>query len=294
MTLWQPLLVLTLVWGSAGQRPPAATAELVHVGATLETTSGVPVLEIDCATFELRVDDRPRPLRGCVNGAPVTIALLLDVSSSFEYQSSIPSLVDELAAGLRPEDRLGVGWFAAEIAPPATFTRDRQALSAAAERAADAADDVAGPSPLWDALTATIEALPAEPGRRAVVVVTDGRATGNQAPFAVAARGVVLAGVEVHVIGRPFIRAAPDRMAPEIELANRPAMLALASGGTASGVGQGFQDVKPRLRAILAGLQRSYTLSFAPDPRDNEIHRLDVRVHARGVVIRAPDRFGVR
>jgi Ca-activated chloride channel family protein len=273
---------------------------LVRIGVTLETTSGLPVLEIDCGRFEIRVEDRVQPLRGCRNGVPVTVALLFDVSASAPRTLTISSMIDELAARLRPVDRVGAGWFGPAVQPPTTFTRDRRALDAVAEAAAEAADDSArgagGPSPLWDALAATVEALRREPGRRAVVVVTDGRATGNNVRFPIAAREVVMSGVEMHVIGPTFANVPPERVATERDLMNRPAMIALATGGTATPLGRGSELVKPQLRAILEGLQRSYELTFAAAPggQGGDVRRLDVRVNAPGLVVRAPDRFGIR
>lgn len=289
------LIAVGLLAAGAPQRPAATSgaADLVRIGATLETTSGVPVLEIDCAKFEIHAGGKVLPLAGCERALPVTIALLFDASSSFSYEMSIRSLVSEISPALRPDDRLGIGWFASSIVAPARFTNERRTLDADAARAAEAADEPTGPSPLWDAVAAAVEALSTASGRRALIVVTDGRATGNQTPFPVTARQLVMSGVELHVIGRTFAGRASGIPPAYQDLVNRPAMLALASGGTATGAGMGFQAVKPQLRAILAGLQRSYTLAFAPDAREG-IHPLEVRVHVPGVVVRAADRFGVR
>ena len=266
----------------------------VRLGVTLSTTTDLPVYEVPCDTFEVLANGTPRQLVQCAAGGPVTLAVLLDVSTSFIYDLPIGSLMRDLPSKLRPDDRMAIGWFAGETVPATTFTRDRRLLNAAVDRAARAANAGAGPSPLWDALAATVAALAREPGRRAVIVLTDGQATGNATPFPLTAREVIMSGVELHAIGSPIPGPSGRGGSPERILATRLAGLARASGGTASWGGQRFAEVKPQLESILAGLQRSYLLGFTPEARDDQIHRLEVRIRLPGLILRAPDRYGAR
>ena len=56
--------------------------------------------------------------------------------------------------------------------------------AAVAQAAAGFADTIGGSSPLWDALDTAATALEGATGRRAIIVVTDGRSTANRIGFA--------------------------------------------------------------------------------------------------------------
>jgi VWFA-related protein len=103
---------------------------------------------------------------------PVTIVVMIDRSSSVE---KLFGVVQEAAAAfvanLLPADRARIGSFSGrvQIDPPA-FTSDKRELNVILNtRLQDA-----GPTPLWNATVAAIGAVSAEPGRRVVLIFTDG------------------------------------------------------------------------------------------------------------------------
>lgn len=115
------------------------------------------------------------------------IALLVDTSDSMTShvpfrkgdRTLLTHAAAALASGLRPEERAAVDSFGPRInvSPPVLGRGDLAA-------AADALNDrTGGASPLWDALDATVRSLDGASGPRAIVVVTDGRTTGNTLSF---------------------------------------------------------------------------------------------------------------
>jgi hypothetical protein len=274
-----------VVIAGTGQARPAVVAVNVW------TTSGLPVYEIDCNRFELRLGAADRRVMRCTPAPPLTIAVLFDVSGSFSTDIPIRSVVEEIAEQLRDGDRMSLGWFGGGTELPIEYTRDVAVLKAAAERAQRAAKAARGPSPLWDALAATVRTVVNQGGRTAAVVFTDARATGNQTAFGLSALEIVRSGVEIHAIGAPS--TFDDRNDVSDRLL-RLWSLARASGGTASRPGGTFQYVRPVLRTILGDLQRGFLLEFEAPPGDTGVQPLSVRIATPGFVVRAPDRFAAR
>jgi hypothetical protein len=291
--MMRPLIIaslVTLVFG-ASQSTRAA------VGVTVWTTSGLPVYDIDCRRFELRVGSALRPIARCSPAPPLTIALLFDASGSFPYDLSVKAIVEEVASRLREGDRLSVGWFGADTQLPDDYTRDASRLKTAADRADRAVKAAKGPSPLWDAVVATLAKLTPQPGRKALITFTDGWATGNRTAFGLSALEIVRSGVEIHAVGarvpgadnfEPFVD--PELRARQLRLWT----LARASGGTASLPGATFQYLKPTLQTIVDELQRGILLEFESLPTDTGVQPLSVRITTPGFIVRAPDRYAAR
>jgi hypothetical protein len=108
--------------------------------------------------------------------APPHIVLLVDTSDSMTshvpFRRGDRTLLTDAAAALA--DSFGP---AINVTPP-RLQRDEIA------RAADALNDgTGGASPLWDALDAAVRSLDGISGQRGVIVVTDGRTTGNTLAF---------------------------------------------------------------------------------------------------------------
>jgi hypothetical protein len=126
-----------------------------------------------------------RPRAQTTAPAGLTVVLLLDISASV---SRVPVVIDQRFAqafnafldGLKPADRAAVG-----VMTTAThfsrITGDRRTLSADARVLLQVPDgDRLGPSPLWDAIDAAVALVESDrAGRPAVVLVSDGKSSGN-------------------------------------------------------------------------------------------------------------------
>jgi hypothetical protein len=150
-----------------------------------------------------------------------------------------------------------------------------------------------GPSPLWDALVSAIDLVAAEQGLRAVMLWTDGRATGNRFGRADVTNRAVAAGVSVHVI--------VEHLPPSMSLwRTRPEpcaafeTLVVATGGSCLLNIRDQPKVEPpvqQARRVVNGLHRRYAIGFNGDRNDGRVHDVEVRVRQRDVVVRAPRRY---
>jgi len=118
--------------------------------------------------------------------SPIDVALLIDVSDSMTlgpYQRDV-ALVNDAAGALALRfargDTARIGAFGSQISiqPPVA---DPDALRLAASRLTNR---LGGSSPLWDAVAEAVKTIPGGPRRRGIIVITDGRATGNRLGFA--------------------------------------------------------------------------------------------------------------
>jgi hypothetical protein len=99
-----------------------------------------------------------------------------------------------------------------------------------------------GASPLWDALDGVVRSLDGASGRRAILVVTDGRATGNRLAFAEILLRLRQARVPVF-----FICAERPKDVEVADPSIRLRQLATASGGQYAGIKNnlGIRPTKP-------------------------------------------------
>ena len=115
---------------------------------------------------------------------PLTAILLLDTSASVSrsamlLDSRFAEIFNAFLFGLKAGDRSAVGVIA-KGTRFTTLTSDRREMTAGVRgllRVLDA--DRLGPSPIWDATDEALTLLEGEAGHRAVVLFTDGKASGN-------------------------------------------------------------------------------------------------------------------
>ena len=188
---------------------------------------------------------------------------------------------------LTATDRVQAGSFAKQIKIGPPIVNDQRSLQAAIGKALDLPKaDTFGPSAIWDAVALAVETLKNAPGRRAIILLTDGRATGNRLDVEAVAARAAAAGVIVNVVGEDSeIVLRQDattavRVRPGVALE----FIANATGGlyapdTASPAVPG-----PVLEKVLADLHERYTLAFAAP--GGQPPTVNVTVKRPGVKIR--------
>lgn len=241
--------------------------------------------------FEVSSDDEAVPIRHfAAHDGAVTAALLVDVSASMHFTNALMDrAVQELAKSMRPGDRIRLGAFAAkmflgtQIATDGTLVpkQFRQLLLKLED------EDTLGPSPIWDAAWTAAGSLVDTPGPRAVILLTDGRATGNRLALGDLAEGAAAAGVAMHSVVRAM-RRMPIHQSGKTAVIVQPqvalARLADYTGGTCT---EAFDELpRTSLAAALDDARPGYVLGFAA-PQDGRRHRLTIRVKRPGHVVRA-------
>ena len=286
-----------LIGGALASATPAARqAPLVLIDVGVEDPDGRTIAGLTRDDFEIVSDDAVRPLEFFAAGKeqPLSLVVLVDVSLSMESRVKRSAIREELERRLplllAPHDRVQAGAFARQISISPPFAGNSKAFLTAVRKTLDPRDEeTLGPSRLWDALDEAIKALARSEGRRAVLLVTDGQATGNRdGPQEVAPRAVA-AGVAVSVVGLDWERTI--RQDAETGVRVRPGValewIAGATGGRYLRDQLIPAEPGPVLERLLADLHERYTLGFTPPVADGKMHDLDVRVRKSGVKLRA-------
>ncbi len=317
----------------------AARNGLVSIDVTVVDERGSPVSGLARNEFELLVDGETRPIEHFAGGGvPVLAVLLLDVSASCWAQPAIltPALEKRFWAALRPSDRVRIGLIGnGRVVPTLTLGGDRGGLQTALRlldlpptytvqdklipstssvlaqvgvRETKATGARMGPSPVWDAVYGAATVLEREPGRRAIVLLTDGRATGNVHGLDETIDRALASGAPIHVVSE-----AEDVLIP-VDASNaalvRPGVflerMAHETGGSyvsvieelASSRGKetlSTERISKQVGACLARAlqqsQQAYRLGFTPSTLDSGMHRLEVHVKRQGLEVHAPVRF---
>ena len=272
--------------------PPPAGDGLVRVTVAVERANGTRVTGLTREDFDVVSDGLALPIQYfSAADEPVALVLLLDVSASHPIPGEdLEHAVDGALLKRRtPRDRIGVGGLGRELVLSPRFDTEWPELHRAARLVWDSprADRV-GPSPLWDGVETAVQALEAERGRRAIVMVTDGRSTGNVHGMAEVTTHALLADVSINVIAAPtgmFLRQDETtyaRVRPTVLLEQR----AGAAGGAYAEL-RGSEDVAPFLVRGISRLHELYTIGFPPMAWDGRTHGIAVRVKRPGVTVRA-------
>jgi hypothetical protein len=117
-----------------------------------------------------------------------------------------PAVPEMFMNGPRSEDRVRVGALARRVFLSQPFAGDSAELKKA-WRSVFGLPPVEwlGPSPIWDALGDIVEMLSEETGPRAVILISDGQASGNRRSAADVASAAKRLGVRISAIGEESI-----------------------------------------------------------------------------------------
>ena len=286
---------LTCVLTAASSPPLPQPSPIVMVDVGVEDADGHPVTGLTQDEFQIIAGGAARPIESFAAGQerPLSLVLLFDVTISMEALTERKMVrtgvekwfVDKLA----PHDRVQVGSIARRTSIGPVISSNRKVLLSAVRQALDPREeDTYGPSPIWDGIDLAVAALAKAEGRRAVVLVTDGRATGNRLNPEAAAVRAMAEGVVVSVLGEDWemtIRQDATtgvRVRPGVALdriANATGGLYLRDRAMPSAPG-------PILERLLADLHARYTLGFTPPVRDGKLHDLDIRIRRPGLKVR--------
>lgn len=175
------LPMVALLAGAAGTALVAAGQEQrfragthsVSIYATVVDAEGRLVPNLTQDDFEVFDDGKRQPLTLFDNDTqPITIVVMLDRSGSMVRQFElVRDAAREFVTHLLPDDRARLGSFSGRVQiDPVSFTSDHRELI----RILHEDLQEAGPTPLWNAMSAAMTAVAHESGRRVVLVFTDG------------------------------------------------------------------------------------------------------------------------
>ncbi len=184
-------LLFLLCTAAPAQTTLTLSTRLVAVSAIVLDKHGAPVANLTKDDFQLFEDDHPVPIGALTQDAdrPLTLALMVDTSLSqktFIANETAASQLFFKAMLTRPEDRATLIQFDTGVFRLHTMTASVDALEQSLNHLAE--DHTAlqtgrprGGTLLYDAVCATAEkSLAPEPGRRAMVLLTDGGDDGSR------------------------------------------------------------------------------------------------------------------
>ena len=146
-----------------------ARSDIVEVYATAIGRNGAGVHDLRGDEFELYEDGKPREITVFSTMVqPLSVSLILDHSGSTDSEfAQIVQASGEFIGHLFREDRTSVSTLGWDCAP---FTSDRPTLVGALQKKLPQDPG----SPIWSATDRAMGALSSEPGRRVIVLLSDG------------------------------------------------------------------------------------------------------------------------
>jgi hypothetical protein len=207
----------------------------------------------------------------------LSLTLLYDLSVGV---SSVPLAKDEgfkrivkwVANELQPSDQLRLGFLTERPRLTRPFKKPERATLWPDLIAKTSVPDAErfGASPLWDSLDVVVRTVAQDPGRRAILVLTDGRSTGNRIGVNTLVADANAFGVSIWpIVYGPSEWYLPDRDGRTTDPAQLLSQLAKATGGRSapepeppelSSMESAFQAISRKLQnniiAILGALHQ--------------------------------------
>ncbi|HSL22037.1 MAG TPA: VWA domain-containing protein [Vicinamibacterales bacterium] len=224
--------------------------------------------------FSIREDGRPQQITMFApEGLALELAITMDVSGSMD--DDMPEMreaVKALLTSLRPQDKSIVAAFNTSF----FIVSAREASEQSRRRAVDRLASWGGTA-LYDALVRSADLLQKRPGRKAIIVFTDGDDQSSRTSAESAERRMESSDAVLYVIGQ-------GHSARTTALRNRLTRLAEISGGRAFFTGD-ITELRKVFDEIVEDLANQYALWYSSDrPADNSWRRIDVAVRSKGTV----------
>jgi Ca-activated chloride channel family protein len=255
-------------------------SNLVPVSANATDAAGRAVTDLKLEDFELRVDGQPKPISDLSHSeTPVRIALLFDNSSSIRPTRELEkqAAVHFFRSVLRPVDQAAI--FSIETIPQLSqpLTNDAARLARTIERFGDVQESS---TPLFDTIVMAAEYLRPQPGRKVLIIVSDGvETTSNLQDYGEMVRRVLASDCQVFVVQPGLSENANLR---DLIAERRMQDLTSYTGGFVF-VPKVPNDLEVAFTQIAADLSQQYVLSYYPtdDGRDGRFRVITLRVTSR-------------
>ena len=188
------------------QRSPDREQRVIHVA--VEDTAGRPVRGLTAGDFQVLVEHATSPVvEASVNSDPLSLIVLVDATVSARWHDQpLDRLLTRLAASLGAHASIAIAAFGRRPAI-SDFVPAGSDIRRTVGRTVDLPDEERrGPSPIWDALYAVAERLDSVPPPRAILLLSDGRASGNVRGLDEVADRIAGRGIAVHVVWQPIVQ----------------------------------------------------------------------------------------
>ena len=243
--------------------------KLVEVYATVFDGGGRAVSGLGREQFEIRDDGVSQPIRVFeTTDKSLSCALLLDTTGSMrEAMPQLRNAARSFIDALRPGDSVGVYSFTDRLIELSGMTSDRSSSYRSLARLR-----AGGRTALFDAVSRLALTMESLPGKKAIVVLTDGGDNASILNRQSAAARARKAGVPV------FAVAEGDALHDDAA-AGLLHILSETTGGHLYEA-KHSSDIEKIFGAIALDLQNGYLLAFQPplDPRPDSWHEINIQV----------------
>jgi Ca-activated chloride channel family protein len=255
-------------------------SNLVPVSANATDATGHAITDLKLEDFELRVDGQPKPISDLSHSeTPVRIAFLFDNSSSIRPTRELEkqAAIHFFRSVLRPVDQAAI--FSIETIPQLSqpLTNDTARLARTIERFGDVQESS---TPLFDTIVMAAEYLRPQPGRKVLIILSDGvETTSNLQDYGEMVRRVLASDCQVFVIQPGLSENANLR---DLIAERRMQDLSSYTGGFVF-VPKAPTDLEVAFTQIASDLAQQYVLSYYPtdDGRDGRFRVITLRVTSR-------------
>jgi len=226
---------------------------LVNVYVSVQDANGEPVI-VNKDKIQLLENGMPVPnqdIQGTGEVGPLTTILLIDNSGSMNYAeklSSAKQVAKEYVEQMRSGDQIGVITFNTEVVTVQEITTDKESLNTAID-AISAGSDTA----LYDALVYTVDTINPLPGRKAVIVLTDGMDVQSTATPDDALGRIGFGGLSISTVGFGQVPEA-DEEADEYAGIDETTLRYIADN---AGGSYGYAQNKEQLSMVYSQLRRA-------------------------------------
>jgi Ca-activated chloride channel family protein len=280
------LALLILVAPMRAQEPQSkfkVSTNSVALYATVTDTTKRLVPDLTEEDFEVYDNGKLQPLTQFDNRPlPITVVVMLDTSGSMTLALDlVKSAAEQFLLRMMPEDQGMVGAFNDKIEfHPEGFTNSRDELVRSLKEL-----DFGYPTRLYDAVNQSMAQLKGIPGRKVVLVFTDG--DDNASKFGsgdVTDRGrvedvmVYSIGLENEYLdGARKVRSSPDRGLRRLSEETGGGFFLLKK----------TDELNSTFTRVAQELHSQYVLGFTPQVLDGKVHKLEVRLKKPGMTARA-------
>lgn len=254
----------------------------LYVTVTDQERRLVPHLELE--DFEIFDNGKPQKITYFDNKTTaINVITMLDTSGSMTLLlDRVKDAAEQFLIRMLPEDTGRVGAFNDKIQflPEEEFTSDRDVLIRSLREL-----DFGYPTRLWDAVDESIRRLEPVPGRRAVLIFTDGTDTASRRDLDDVMQQARAKEIMIYAIGLET-EIAPNGQRQRSRPDRGLRKLAEETGG-------GFfllkneDELGPTFTRVAQELHSQYVLGFTPALLDGKVHSLEVKVRKPGMTPRA-------
>jgi Ca-activated chloride channel family protein len=261
-----------------------AGGRIVEVYATVVDGRGRYVDNLTANQFSVLEEGQSKPVFAFENhNAAVSVALLFDTTGSMvDALPSLKSAALQLVNELRPNDSVAVYSFADAVTELQPFTEDKEAAKRAILKT-----HAQGITALYDALVRVNHDLAARPGKKVILVFTDGSDNSSMLSASTAIDRAKSRGIPIYTVAQGEALEHPHLLA---ELTN----LSRSTGGATFQIRQ-LRDIDGVFEKVSQDLLHGYLVAFQPAPGDNHSWRkIEVVLSGtKGLQVRAREGFFV-